>query len=282
MYICYVDESGHCGTKLNPEQPVEVLCGVITDLTKLPKSQREHSALLHDLKIPEMKASDAYRGRKDWKGVPPEERNQLFDTVMQWADERKAKFIVSPIDSAKFFELKQGGCSITGRLQYPWEAGALNVLLGLQRHHQSKKSNKGMTVVVFDEQKDHDERFLRLLEDDLSFTDGFTDFKPKPKAKQQPRRFDQIIDVPHFSKSHLAIMIQIADWAAFIVNQRLRFKVYGCSESYPGEAANIEKWYRGIEKNSVGSCTEPTGADPLRRYYRTQVRPDQWSATKWP
>lgn len=65
MYICYVDESGHCGVKEAPAQPVEVLCGVITDLAKLTKTQREHSELLTDLGIAEMKASDAYRGRKE-------------------------------------------------------------------------------------------------------------------------------------------------------------------------------------------------------------------------
>ena len=46
MYICYVDESGHCGEKYNPEQPVEVLFGVMLDLTKLTKAHRQHNEII--------------------------------------------------------------------------------------------------------------------------------------------------------------------------------------------------------------------------------------------
>jgi len=46
MYVCYVDESGHNGKKYNPKQPVEVLCGVLTDVTKLFKTQRELAIIL--------------------------------------------------------------------------------------------------------------------------------------------------------------------------------------------------------------------------------------------
>jgi hypothetical protein len=283
MYICYVDESGHCGVKEDPAQPVEVLCGVITDLTKLTKTQREHSELLTDLGIAEMKASDAYRGRKEWSAVPPAERDGLFDTVMAWADERKAKFIVCPVDSQKFFSRKASGCAICQRLQYPYEAGALNVLLAVQRLQQGKKSNKGRTLVVFDEQKDHDQRLLQLIAGDLSFTDGFTDYRPRPRAKQQARRLDQIIDVPFFSKSHLATMIQVADWAAFVVNQHLQLSVYGRAEKYVGEREKLERWYRGIEANAVPSAaTAPTGSDVLRRYYRADIRPNKWAGSHWP
>ena len=68
MYICYVDESSHCGEKYNPKQPVEVLCGVFTDLTKLFKTQKEQRELLDILNknsIPasELKSADMYAGR---------------------------------------------------------------------------------------------------------------------------------------------------------------------------------------------------------------------------
>jgi hypothetical protein len=55
MYICYVDESGHAGTKYSSAQPVEVVCGVLTDLSKLSKTQREHVRRLDELGVPELK-----------------------------------------------------------------------------------------------------------------------------------------------------------------------------------------------------------------------------------
>ncbi len=67
MYICYIDESGHCGKKYNQQQPVEVLVGVLLDVTKLFKTQAEQQKILKTLKnanieLSELKANEAYRG----------------------------------------------------------------------------------------------------------------------------------------------------------------------------------------------------------------------------
>lgn len=283
MYICYVDESGHCGTKLNPKQPAEVVCGVLCDLKKLAKSQREHRALLQELGLAELKANDAYRGRKDWADVSPEERAALFDRLLQWSQERSLKLLVSVIDAARFFSRKKS-CPLCQRFEYPWEAGAFHVLLGVQRRQSGKKNNKGMTLVVFDEQTGHDRRLLSFFEseDKLSFTDGYTGFKPKPNVKQPPVRFDQIIDVPHFSKSHLAAMIQIADWAAFVIARVLALRVYNESESYQGELSKLDPWYQGIQSLSVEhTAMQRSGADPLCRLYREEIAPNGWNWRSW-
>ena len=87
MKICYIDESGHCGRKHNPIQPVQVLCGVITDISNLFKTQKEHSeiiGILNDIGVPlsELKASDVYRGRNHWSGIAPEVRDKVFETIL--------------------------------------------------------------------------------------------------------------------------------------------------------------------------------------------------------
>jgi hypothetical protein len=282
MYICYVDESGHCGSKFNPDEPYEVMCGVLTDFTKLSKSQREHDLRLRILNVPELKASDAYRGRKDWSSVPPAQRDTLFDDLLAWADERGFRFIVSPIDSDRFFDLKATGCATSNRFGAPWQAAAMHVLLSVQRAQSGKDNNKGRTVIVFDEEPGHDVALLKLLEDDLAYTDCFTGYEPPKKGF--PDRLNQIIDVPHFSKSHLAVLIQIADWAGFVINKGLLLRVAGLPEKYDGEAAKFERWYRGIERLRIPpSFTDPPRSkDPLSMYFRTTVRPSGWSAKKWP
>lgn len=282
MYICYVDESGHCGTKFNPNQPVEVLCGVITDVTKLFKSQREHQALLSDLGLEELKSANAYRGRKEWQAVSPPERVALFEKVLNWASERSAKFIVAPIDSKKFFDRKAHGCPFSAHLEYPYEAGALNVILAVQRLQKNKARNKGKTIVIFDEQSGHDESFLRTIADDLSFTDGYTGYTVPKKGPPKVPRLNEIVDVPHFSKSHLTMLIQVADLAAFIVNRYLLLALFGEAEAYAGEAARLKSWYEQIGANRVvHTATDPPGKDPLCRYYREELRPTGWSAKAW-
>lgn len=282
MYVCYVDESGHCGSRENPDQPVEVLCGIVSDLTKLSKSQREHNSLLDQLGIREIKASEAYRGRKAWGLMKPTDRDALFDRMLEWASERACKFLVSPVDSLKFFARKAAGCSISARLRAPWQVGALHILLALQRHQQGKQANKGRTMVIFDEQKEHDEHLLQLISGDLAFTDGFCDFDAvRPRGR---RRLDQIIDVPHFSKSHPAVLLQIADWAAFVVRRALLLRVYGKQEDYVGEPAKVERWYRGVEQLTVSSAAhDPSrAADALSCYLRADIRPNGWSFKAWP
>lgn len=244
MYLCYLDESGHCGTKFNPTQPVEVMCGVVTDATKLFKTQRQHYKIIeilnkNGISIKELKAAHAYRGRKNWSKVPPKSRDNIFEAIIKWAEARSCKFVICPIDSKKFYDDKSNGCEICNWLHNPYEASALNAILAVQRFQKSKKYNKGKTQLIFDEQKGHDENLLGIFEQDLNFTDGYTGYVPKPRSKNQPQRLDQIIDVPHFSKSHLSVLIQLADWVAFIVNCYLLLTIYEDDEKYDGELDKI-------------------------------------------
>jgi hypothetical protein len=287
MYISYVDESGHCGTTTDPSQPVEVLCGVRTDVTKLFKTQRQHAQLLsvlhkYNIQVSELKASDAYSGRNAWHSVDAKIRDAIFEVMFDWFHQRYCKFTICPIDSGKFFSQKKTGNPIAKLLGYPYEAGALNVILSLQKQERSTKNNKGKTFIVFDEQPKHDQRVLELLEGDLSFTDRYTGFQDKPRAKERPQRLDQVIDVPYFSKSHLSVLIQLADWAAFVTNRYLLIQVYGSPERYAGEAKKIRSWYEEIGDCLITrTCIDPPGTgDTLIDFY-SSVRPDGWTARQW-
>ncbi len=284
MYMCYVDESGHNGKKYNPDQPVQVLCGVLIDITKINKTQKELDLILRFLNkkgipITELKASDAYRGRKHWGNVKPQIRDKIFRIVLDWAKSRSCKFIVSPIDTKLFFDLKASQCTISSLLQYPYEAGALNILLAIQKINFNKPRNKGKTIVVFDEQHGHDENLIKILEGDLSFTDPYTGHNSNSK-KLEPR-LNQIIDIPHFSKSHLSVLIQVADWAAFIIAQYLLLTSYGHLEKYSGELEKIKTWYDAIGECLVSHTSiDPPIKAPICEYYRS-IRPSGWSPKKW-
>jgi Protein of unknown function (DUF3800) len=281
MKVCYVDESGHCGTKHNSQQPVEVLCGVMTDITKLFKTQREHSEIVRYLQsrnipLEEIKASKIYKGRDEWQKVSPALRDDVYSALLEWSKSRVCKFIVCPIDSLKFFSRKKNGCQIASELHCPWEAGALNVAMAIQREHSRKKNNKGRTFVIFDEQDKHDKRFLQLFERDISFTDGFTGYEENHRKGSE--RFDQIIDVPHFSKSHLSGLIQLADLGAYTVNRHLLLHHYGFSEEYDGEKNKVSQWYEYIGANLLSHTSiDAPGSSEICDFYRV-IRPEGWKA----
>jgi GAF domain-containing protein len=77
-------------------------------------------------------------------------------------------------------------------------------------------------------------------------------------------RLDQIIDVPHFSKSHLSVLVQIADWAAHVVNRHLLLTRGEETERYEGERAKFEEWHRHVGDNAVShAAVEPSSKDAL-------------------
>lgn len=282
MYACYIDESGHCGEKYDPNQPVEVLCGVLTDVTKLFKTKREHSKFMelleeNSISTTELKAGDIHRGRKGWSGIDPKKRRDFIESLLQWAHDRSCKYIISPIDSEKFFNGKDAGCPISHRLLYPYEAGCMNIILAIQRQQKTKKNNKGKTWIILDEQNSHDKRITKLLDTDLEFTDGYTGFSTKGKVP----RLGEVIDIPFFSKSHKSVVIQIADLVAYIVNRYLLLTVYRKLESYTDELKVIWKWYSIIKDDLVvHSHINPPGTDALSIFYR-DVRPEGWTAKDW-
>jgi hypothetical protein len=290
MYFCYVDESGHCGTKFDPKQPVEVLVGVVSDATKIHKTNREHSNFLktllykHGIIVPELKSAQIFRGRKEWSNIAPEVRKQVFRDLLKWVNNRSCKLIVCPIDSGKYFQLKEQGHEFASKFHYPYEAGSFNVILSLQRLKYGSPNNKGKTIVVFDEEGEHDKRLIKLFSEDLSYTDYFTQIKiPKTKKKQEElERFCQIVDIPFFSKSEHSHLIQIADLVAYVVSRYIQLKSFGLEPAFEEELSVMEEFYVGVKDSLVPAAhiNPPTKGDSLASFYQ-EIRPIDWTPQKW-
>lgn len=289
MYFCYIDESGHCGTKHDPNQPVEVLVGVIQDATKIHKTNREHSNYLkyllykHGVEVTELKSAQIFRGRKEWSAVNPDIRKQVFRELLKWVNERGCKIIVCPVHSEKFFRLKAGGNEIAKYLHFPYETGALNVLLALQRLKYGSPNNKGKTVVIMDEEGEHDKRLIKILSGDLNFTDEFTQLVlPKRKGSIAIERLCQIVDIPFFSKSEHSQLIQIADLVAFVVSRYIQLKSFKSPPAFVDELQVIEEFYLGIKPSLIPAAhiNPPNKIDPLVSFFHA-IRPDGWTPQKW-
>lgn len=287
MYACYIDESGHCGNKFNPDQPVEVLVGVMNNLgAKLPKTQREFLQLVEKLTsraipVTELKASQAYRGQKAWGGIDAALRMKLFEEILNWAAERSCKYFVAPVDGRKFFDRKGNGCTIATMLKAPYVAGAMNIVLAVEKLQRSMPNNKGKTWVVFDEQKNLDDDLKRILLADLSWTDLYTGYTFNKRKAYNPPRLDQVFDIPYFSPSHGSVMIQVADWVAFVVNKYLLLSAYDHPEKFEGEREQVTRWYGIIGKCVVKhTALDPSTKDQTCTFFK-EVRPAGWSAKDW-
>jgi hypothetical protein len=158
------------------------------------------------------------------------------------------------------------------------------VLLSLQRLKYGMPNNKGKTVVIFDEEGEHDKRLIKLLSDDLSFTDKFTQLEmPKSKNKQaEIERFCQIVDIPFFSKSEHSQLIQIADLVAFVVSRYIQLKTFNVQPAFEGELFVIEDFYLGLKNSLVPAAHLNPSAkgDPLSDFFQ-KIRPQGWTPQKW-
>ena len=111
MFLCYVDESGFNGKKLNPAQPVQTMVGIFPNLYNFHKSDSEFKKVFEvinkKISIKELKATEIYRGRGSWKPIAPSLRDKVIEYYLHWVRDRNHKFIVTAIDNAEFFKIKK-------------------------------------------------------------------------------------------------------------------------------------------------------------------------------
>ena len=111
----------------------------------------------------------------------------------------------------------------------------MHLILGLQRHHQNVKKNKGHTLFVFDHVSEGEE----LLELVRNLPEELGEFYSQ-KSGSIP--LDQLIDVPYFADSQDVELIQVADLIAFILRLYSELGEGLIEEKFHGERERLREW----------------------------------------
>ena len=106
---------------------------------------------------------------------------------------------------------------------------ALHICLSIQRHHQSLDSNKGHTVLVFDNEEREASNFIEIVRDPPEWADSYY------SRSQSQSRFDQIIDVPYFGDSQHVGLIQVADFVSFFLRRYIEIQEGAIPPRYSDE-----------------------------------------------
>jgi len=247
MFISYADESGYCGRKYNPKQPVQVFAAVVSNAYSIHKTRKEFSYNLkflrkHKIHIRELKASEIYRGRGGWKRISAKTRHGIFERYFKWLRGRNHKIIISIIDQKPFFSTNN---DISKILKVPYVAGAVHIALAIQRLHNNKKKNKGKTILIFDEQKKYQNNVSKIIAEPEAILLEYY----KEGKRDDP--LGQIIDTAYFTSSHYSFLLQVADTAAFVYRRYYELVKYEFKESYDGEQKKIERWIKILNKLKV-------------------------------
>jgi hypothetical protein len=249
MKFCYLDESG-TGT-----EPYAVMVGVVVDSQRMNLTKAHWEELLLALSkivgrtITEIHTCDFYAGNGPWRGLVGEQRAKIISAVFGWLQERKHHIVYSTVDKTKFNNEFRGEPQAreVGSL---WRFMALHTVLAIQKHFQSFESNKGNTVLIFDNEEREAKDFTQIVKEPPEWTDSYYNRAPKQG------RLDQIVDVPYFGDSRQVSLIQVADFVSFFMRRYAEVREGVMPLEYTDEAERLDGWIatalaRVISKSAI-------------------------------
>lgn len=273
MFLCYADESGYNGKKLNPKQPVQVMAGIFPNAYNFHRSDSEFLEVFNIIKaqipVSELKGEQIYRGRGSWQGVQNEKRDNVIEFYLQWIASRNHKFIVSALDNVAYFDFRASNPDnpFIQKIPFPYILAGLQIALTIQKLNRSKKNNKGKTILIFDNQDDDLAEYLsNLIFSPPDFIDEYVDFD----EKREKTRLCQIVDTAFFVNSHHSSMTQVVDIVAYLFRLYLELHHYGLPEAYAGEKNKISRWIGKIQNKFVPfNILYPKGKQPFIQFINT-------------
>jgi hypothetical protein len=253
MKFAYVDESGS-----KDEGDVFVMAGLIIDAYRLRKYtsrfDNELSAFLskHSAAPMELKTKAFINGKNGWSRVPPGDRKQFLINMCNIAIECSKIYGFGM--SFKAFEKACG----SGNFTLPcarnyWALNGMFISGLIQKKAQGQKNNKGLTVLIFDDNRAHMPKVSAGLYLAESWFDGLYQQSKQVQGKTQwctPKRnerFDQIINTAFAIKSEHSSLIQVADAVCYVYRRHLELTTE--QEGYTGEQAFFADLVKKLDAN---------------------------------
>jgi len=244
MKFAYVDESGDAG-----EGDVFVMAGLLIDAYRLRKYTSQFGQALsaflakHPGAPKELKTKALINGKGGWNVVAPDERKQFLTDMCDLAVEVSKIYGFGMSFQAFNAACAGGAYAIPGSKDY-WTLNGMFISGLIQKKMQTQSNNKGLSVIIFDDNKVH----MPKLSDGLYYANPWFDGlyqqskTVKGKAVWQPlkqsERFDQVINTAFAIKSEHSSLVQVADAVSYVYRRWL--ELTAVSEAYPGEKAFYE------------------------------------------
>lgn len=246
MKFAYIDESGDAG-----EGDVFVMAGLLIDAYRLRKytSQFDQALSAFLAKHPgapkELKTKAFINGKGGWSAVAPDDRKQFLTDMCDLAVGVSKIYGFGMSFQAYSTACASGEYAIPGSKDY-WPLNGMFISGLIQKKIQTQPNNKGLTVIIFDDNKVH----MPKLSDGLYYAhpwfDGLYQQSKTVKGKSvwqtpaQQERFDHIINTAFAIKSEHSPLVQIADAVSYVYRRHLELTTQ--VETYAGE----KDFYSGL------------------------------------
>jgi hypothetical protein len=227
MKFVYVDESGNSN-----EDRFLTFFGVQIDVYRLKASLRAVRPLLQDVAnafpedLQELKTSKMVNGRGGWRNVEPEVRKDLFRRLCAYPRSVSARAYAYIVDRQKYAAAHD---QCPDWASTAWMTGAIAVAAFAQRLNQKQLKNKGLTVLVFDDNKAELPKLSSFLVDSCPAVDEYYG----RSANAEP--FDHIVDTAFAIKSEQSDLVQVSDACAYAIRRKAELELGKDSEEWDGE-----------------------------------------------
>jgi hypothetical protein len=264
MKFAYVDETGS-----TDEGDVFVMAGVLVDAYRL----RKHTAKFDDIiskfleKHPglrkEIKTKRLINGEGGWSAVPAEERKQFLRDVCDLAKEC-ARIFALALSFENHFAAVDSHQPPFGKSY--WVGSATYISALVQRKMQVGKKNKGLTVLIFDDNKHEMQNLSDALHDADAWYDPLYQMSKSKNgntvwiAVPSEKRFDQIVNTAFAIKSQHSSLVQVADAVAYIHRRNIELltgpEKWAGEKDYFADLLNRLPKYEPLGRHPGGSCID--------------------------
>jgi uncharacterized protein DUF3800 len=263
MKFAYVDETGD-----QEQSDVFVMCGLVIDAYRLRKCTTQFDGMIssflarHPGAPKELKTKAFINGSQGWSQVDAKDRKEFLIEICDLAIEYGKIFAVAlsftRFQAADAAQRKKFGNSY-------WRAGAMFVAALLQRKMQHEEKNKGLTVLICDDNKREMSNLSDALYENDSWFDPIYQVREKRRGKVvwnvKGERFDQIVNCAFAIKSHHSSLIQVADAVSYVYRRHLELKTEaeaweGEKEYFAGLVKKLDTKRETLGQNPGGPCIE--------------------------
>jgi Protein of unknown function (DUF3800) len=263
MKFTYVDESGD-----KSQGDIFVMGGLLVDAYRLRTCTSEFDEMVaaflakHPSAPKELKTKAFINGDGGWRQVDAAERKKCLAQIVDLATKYCTVFAVA-FSFSNFERAANADYAQPFGKSY-WLGAAMFVAALVQKRMQSVAGKRGLTVLVYDDNK----REMSNLADALYEADAWYDpiYQTTRKMGEtgwskvpDDERFDQIVNCPFAIKSQHSSLIQVADAVSYVYRRHLELKnqaeQWEGSQEYYSELVNkLEPRRAKLGNNFGGTC----------------------------
>ena len=231
MWLCFVDESGNTGNKLDdPDQPLHVISAVMVPESQLDPLRAAFDAVA-EAHGPEgwteFHGADLYSGSDCWLGVKPQARIDAYAAALAVMDTVEVHIAHASINKAR----------LGAKYAWPESPHVLAMTYLAQKFDDYiggwKELDRQRALIVADQTQEHEAFVIERVDAMRRLGDPFWG-----------KRLKRVAESVYFVESQNSPGVQLADLIAYALNRRFRIRKVGHPRGR-GDAA-LEELYEDL------------------------------------